>query len=127
MSDNQSPVSMGAVCIDSENAGRLADFYAKLLNWKKIDDKDGWAAISSPDGTHVIGFQTVDGYLPPVWPWETGKQAQMMHLDFNVENVDAAVSFAQECGAKIADTQYFETAKTMIDPAGHPFCLCPNA
>lgn len=117
---------MGAVCLDSDNAGGLADFYEKLLNWKKVHDADEWAAISSPDGIHTIFFQTVDDYVPPVWPWETGKQAQMMHLDFHVNDLDSAVQYAQECGAVIASTQYFDTAKTMIDPSGHPFCLCPK-
>lgn len=47
----------------------------------------------------------------------------MLHLDFHVEDLESAVKHAIECGAKLADSQYFETSRTMIDPAGHPFCL----
>lgn len=120
-------ISMGAICIDSDNSSRLADFYAKLLSWEKCYDGDGGAAIRSPDKTQIIGFQTVDDYIPPVWPWEAGKQGQMMHLDLNAEDVNTAAAYALECGASIASVQYYgDAAKTMIDPAGHPFCLCPK-
>jgi predicted enzyme related to lactoylglutathione lyase len=125
MSQSTSPISMGAICIDSDNSSRLADFYAKLLGWKKFFDSEDGAAIRSPEG-QIIGFQTVDDYIPPVWPWEAGRQGQMMHLDLNAENVDQAAAFAMECGATMAGTQYYgDVAKTMMDPAGHPFCICP--
>ena len=117
---------MGAVTIDSEDARRLADFYAKLLGWEKFYESDEYAAIQSPDKAQILGFQTDDDYSPPVWPWEAGKQGQMMHLDMNAEDVDAAVAFALECGATVAGTQYYDAAKVMLDPAGHPFCLCPK-
>ncbi len=125
MSQEQSLISMGSICIDSGNSSALADFYAKLLNWVKFYDGEEWAAIQSPDKSQTIGFQTVEDYMPPVWPWETGKQTQMMHLDLNVPDLDKAVSYALACGASLASTQYNKDAyRTMIDPAGHPFCLC---
>jgi len=78
-----------------------------------------WAAITSPDGS-VMAFQEVEGYVPPVWPWESG---QMLHLDLWVDNLEEGVKFALGCGAKEAAQQYFTTSRTMIDPAGHPFCI----
>jgi predicted enzyme related to lactoylglutathione lyase len=126
MEQKESPVSMGALCIDSGNSSILADFYAKLLNWEKFFDNGEGAAIMSPDKTRIMGFQTVEDYTPPVWPWQTGKQSQMMHLDLNVEDMSAAVAYALECGATLATTQFDpDVYKTMLDPAGHPFCLCP--
>lgn len=111
------------IVIDCQNAGVLADFYSKLLGWEWTHPRaNGWAAITSPAGM-VMAFQEVENYTPPTWPWEAGKQGQMIHFDFYVENLDAAVAFAIECGAKLAETQYFRTSRTMIDPAGHPFCL----
>lgn len=47
----------------------------------------------------------------------------MIHLDFYADNLDQAVKFTVECGAKVAEKQYFRTSRTMIDLAGHPFCL----
>lgn len=45
----------------------------------------------------------------------------MMHLDLRA--MEEAVEFAVYCGARIADKQYFDNSCTMIDPAGHTFCL----
>ncbi|MFV0469677.1 MAG: VOC family protein [Dysgonomonas sp.] len=109
--------------IDCTDAAIMADFYSKLLGWEWTHPhSNGWAAITSPENT-VIAFQELESYKPPVWPWQEGQQGQMLHLDFLVNNLDEAVSFAIECGAKLADIQYFKTSKTMLDPAGHPFCL----
>ena len=40
-----------------------------------------------------------------------------------VENLEEAVAYAIQLGARQADEQYFRTSRTMFDPAGHPFCL----
>ena len=111
------------IVIDCENAGILAEFYSKLLDWEWTHPRtNGWAAITSPTGT-VMAFQEVEGFQPPVWPWEPGKQGQMLHLDFYVDDLEEAVKYAIALGAKQADVQYFKTSRTMFDPAGHTFCL----
>lgn len=71
----------------------------------------------------VMAFQEIEEYQPPVWPWKEDKQGQMLHLDFYVENLEEAVAYAIQLGARQADEQYFRTSRTMFDPAGHPFCL----
>jgi len=111
------------IVIDCSDAGVMADFYSRLLGWDWTHPQaNGWAAITSPTGT-VIAFQEVEEYEPPVWPWEKGKQGQMLHLDLWVNDLDEGVQFAIQCGAKLADVQFFKTSRTMIDPAGHPFCI----
>jgi len=111
------------IVIDCENAGVLAAFYSKLLGWGWTHPRtNGWAAITSPTGM-VIAFQEIEEYVPPVWPSESGKQGQMLHLDFYVDNLEEAVEYAIKLGAKQAKEQYFRTSCTMLDPAGHPFCL----
>ncbi|MFV0330913.1 MAG: VOC family protein [Dysgonomonas sp.] len=111
------------VVIDCKDAGVLAEFYSKLLGWDWTHPQaNGWAAITSPTGM-VMAFQEIEDYQPPVWPWRKEEQGQMLHLDFYVDNLDEAVTYAIELGAKLADKQYFRTSRTMIDPAGHPFCL----
>ena len=89
------------IVVDCKDAGVLAEFYSKL----------------------VMAFQEIEEYQPPVWPWKEGKQGQMLHLDFYVENLEEAVVYAIQLGARQADEQYFRTSRTMFDPAGHPFCL----
>jgi Glyoxalase-like domain len=48
----------------------------------------------------------------------------MMHFDFQVGDLDAAVSDAVALGAALAETQPQANVRVLIDPAGHPFCLC---
>jgi hypothetical protein len=48
----------------------------------------------------------------------------MMHLDVQVGDLDSAVEEALALGATLADSQPQENVRVMLDPAGHPFCLC---
>jgi len=47
----------------------------------------------------------------------------MLHFDLCVDDLEEAVLYAVQCGARIADTQYYKTSRTLFDPAGHPFCI----
>lgn len=114
--------SIIGIAFDCPNANDLADFYVQLSGWKKEISSDEWAAIRTPEGILLV-FQTVDNYEHPVWPWENGKQQQMAHIDFYVDNLEEAVANASKCGARKAEVQYYETSTVMFDPAGHPFCL----
>jgi catechol 2,3-dioxygenase-like lactoylglutathione lyase family enzyme len=107
---------------DCKNADTLADFYSNLFGWEKTLSGNGWAGVHSPQGV-ILAFQTVEEYVPPVWPWKTGEQQQMAHIDFKVDNLTEAVEYAIVCGAIKSEVQYFETSVVMFDPEGHPFCL----
>ncbi len=121
--DSKLKINKFNIVVDCNDAGILADFYSKLLDWEWTHPRaNGWAAITAPDGM-VMAFQEVEGYEPPVWPWQQGKQGQMLHLDFYVDHLEQAVQYATGLGAKPAEQQYFKTSRTMIDPEGHPFCL----
>ncbi|EQG75396.1 hypothetical protein QKA_2322 [Clostridioides difficile DA00165] len=43
---------------------------------------------------------------------------------FAVNDLEEAVQYAIHCGATIAEEQFTDDWRVMIDPAGHPFCLC---
>ena len=119
METKKATISKINVVIDCKDAGIMARFYSQLLNWEWTHPQaNGWSAITSPAGM-VIAFQEIEEYEPPVWPWQAGKQGQMLHLDFYVDNLEEALSL----GARLAGEQYFRTSRTLIDPAGHPFCL----
>lgn len=109
-------------CYDCKDADKLADFYTALLGWEKILSGNGWAGLRSPQGW-ILAFQEIEEYTPPVWPWEEGKQQQMAHIDFLVDDLAETVTHAIALGARKADVQYFETVTVMLDPEGHPFCL----
>lgn len=111
------------IVMDCLDAGIMAEFYSQLLGWEwTLPRANGWAGITSPTGAMML-FQEVAGYEPPVWPWEEGKPGQMLHLDLAVDNLEEAVDFAVQRGARVAGEQYYPSARTMLDPAGHPFCL----
>ena len=114
--------SIIGIAFDCPNANELADFYANLSGWEKEIVGDEFAAIRTPQGILLV-FQTVDCYVPPVWPWEDGKQQQMVHIDFKIENLEEAEKKALSCGARKAEVQFYSTSTVMLDPAGHPFCL----
>ena len=46
----------------------------------------------------------------------------MMHLDIEVDDLDAAAAAA--LGARVAEYQPRDNIRVLLDPAGHPFCLC---
>ncbi len=112
----------GAV-LDAPDASSLARFYAGLLGWRVAKDEPGWAAVAPPEGVAYLGFQTSPEYVPPVWPPAEGRQQMMMHLDIEVDDLEAAVADAVEAGARLAEHQPQEDVRVMLDPAGHPFCL----
>ena len=114
--------SIIGIAFDCPDANELADFYVKLSGWEKEISSDEWAGICTPQGILLV-FQTVENYVPPVWPWQNGAQQQMAHIDFKVDDLAEAEKHALKCGAKKADVQYYETSTVMFDPAGHPFCL----
>ncbi|MFG2692817.1 VOC family protein [Kitasatospora sp. NPDC048407] len=48
----------------------------------------------------------------------------MMHLDFQVADLDAAATEALALGSTLATHQPQPHVRDLFDPAGHPFCLC---
>lgn len=110
------------IAFDCMNANELADFYVNISGWEKEISSDEFAALRTPEGILLV-FQTVENYLPPVWPWKDGAQQQMAHIDFKINNLAEAEQHAIKCGARKAEVQYYDTSTVMFDPAGHPFCL----
>ena len=48
----------------------------------------------------------------------------MMHLDIEVDDLEASTADALGMGASLADFQPRQNVRVLFDPAGHPFCLC---
>ncbi len=114
---------LGNVMVDCADAKALQAFYSALLGWE-ICELYGMPAVRSAEDV-VFLFAQEEDYVPPVWPEEAGKQQKQMHFDFQAPDLAAGVVRAIELGAGIAGEQYGgDDFITMIDPAGHPFCLC---
>jgi catechol 2,3-dioxygenase-like lactoylglutathione lyase family enzyme len=112
------------ICIDCDDAQRMADFYGRLLGWETTFSEPHWVLMRDPSGGTGLSFQADAGYRRPTWPEKTSGQDKMLHLDIKVADLEAAVEHAVESGARIADHQPQERVRVMLDPAGHPFCLC---
>lgn len=117
-----------AAVIDCPEPRKLAAFYQALTGWAVTYENDDEVVAIGPaggDGAHPdISFQRVDGYTAPTWP---GQQVpQQFHLDFYTDDdLDTAEAAALVLGATTAPHQPRpDRWRVMLDPAGHPFCLC---
>ncbi len=110
--------------IEAPDPGALARFYSELLGWPIGHEEPGTAILAVPGGPGYLVFQQAAGYQAPVWPPVEGRQRPMMHLDFQVGDLDSAVEEALALGASLAEVQPQEHVRVLVDPAGHPFCLC---
>jgi catechol 2,3-dioxygenase-like lactoylglutathione lyase family enzyme len=111
------------VVLDAPDAPALADFYSRLLGWEIAKSSPEWVTMRQPDGIAYLAFQTSPEYVPPVWPPVKGEQQMMLHLDIEVDDLNAAVADAIDKGAKMAEFQPQDDVRVMLDPVGHPFCL----
>lgn len=116
--------TIGDLMMDCANAQRARDFYAALMGLERIE-AFGCLAVKTENGLTILFAETELPYAPPVWPEEPGKQQKQMHLDFAVDDLPAAVEEALRLGATKPEAQYGgDYHVTMLDPEGHPFCLC---
>jgi catechol 2,3-dioxygenase-like lactoylglutathione lyase family enzyme len=116
MSDS---IKLSSVALDCPDAGRLAAFYADITGGKVTFVNESWATVNGPGGR--IDFQTAPGYIPPTWP--DPSSSMQMHLDFYVDDLDAAEARVLAAGATKYDFQPNDHSYVYADPAGHPFCL----
>lgn len=112
------------VVLDCPDAAALAQFYAALLGWQvEVESPGLWVnAVGGPG--QVLCFQQVGDYTPPDWPGQ--RVPQQMHLDVDVDDLDAAEQAVVALGATKHAHQPGTTFRVFLDPAGHPFCLCQS-
>jgi predicted enzyme related to lactoylglutathione lyase len=116
-----------SIVLDCPDPAALATFYGAMLDWTvdtaNADESDGWIDVKSDDG-QCLSFQGVADYKAPVWPGQD--VPQQMHLDVVVDDLDAAEAEVTALGATRHEHQPGTTFRVMLDPAGHPFCLCTS-
>ncbi|MEQ6899827.1 VOC family protein [Nocardioides sp. YIM 152588] len=125
MTSSATPVTgFIAFTIDSPDAVRSAEFYAALMGGEVTGryPEYGYAQMQALDTT--LNFQSVADYGRPEWPGQA--HPQQFHLDLRVGDLESATAHAVSLGAEVAAEQpEGATWRVMIDPDGHPFCLCP--
>jgi predicted enzyme related to lactoylglutathione lyase len=115
-------ITLGEIVLDTDDPPRLAEFYAALLGWPITRQEEDWWTIGTGAGPQV-SFQLALDHRPPSWP--DNDVPQQFHLDLDVDELPSAVAYAQSLGARPADnSRSTETFVVLLDPSGHPFCLC---
>lgn len=107
------------IAIDCPDSAALCAFYGALLGIEPVNE--GLVIARDEQGEVEVWFQQVENYAPPTWP--TQERGQQVHFDIECEDRDAMIARAVELGA-INTGEGGESFTVMIDPAGHPFCLC---
>ncbi|MBA2529600.1 MAG: VOC family protein [Euzebyales bacterium] len=116
-------MTLTATVLDAPDARLLAEFYRHLLGLAMGTVEPDWVTLKPPEGGAGLSFQTETAYVKPTWPQGPGAQQMMMHLDIEVDDLDAAGAHAVTAGAVLAEYQPQDDVRVYLDPAGHPFCL----
>lgn len=107
--------------IDCPDGKALAAFYHGLLGYEFLPEDASF--LKNPNGPD-IWFQEIQGYQSPTWP--TQERGQQLHFDLKITDLDSAIREAIALGATDVPNQTTDDEfHVMLDPAGHPFCLCP--
>jgi len=111
-----------SVMIDCPDDKKLRAFYAGLTGW----DQNFHESVLVAENRMIVCFMQSDfKYIPPVWPEMPFRQQKQMHFNFQVDDLPAAVAEAIRLGAVKPRQQYGGNQFiTLLDPEGHPFCLC---
>jgi len=119
-------IRFNVTALDCPDPMALADFYARLTGSTVEPLGDfppgdvEWIELLS-EGKPTLGFQKVNAFVAPTWP--EGPVPQQIHVDFAVDDLDAAEQLALSLGASKAAFQPGTTFRVFLDPVGHPFCL----
>jgi catechol 2,3-dioxygenase-like lactoylglutathione lyase family enzyme len=108
------------VALDCPNPQAMAEFYAAITGWTISRDSGDWVQLGSDAGA-TIAFQLAPDHVPPVWP--SPDRPQQLHIDFDVDDLDAAEAQVLALGATKAEFQPDPGFRVYLDPAGHPFCF----
>ena len=111
------------VVLDSPDPRALARFYAELLGWEVTAASPEHCTLAPADGVAYLACQLSADHVRPVWPNAAGEQQMMLHLDFEVTDLERAVLHAVSLGASVAVHQPQSDVRVLLDPDGHPFCL----
>lgn len=132
----QPSLNFTSVSVAAPDPRKLAEFYSELLGLPITSSEpphpgappeDGWAQIRPPKGKSgpTLNFEYEPDHVRPVWPSVEGGQQLQTHLDLAVDDMQAAVSWAEGVGAVLADFQPQDHVRVMLDPGWSSFLLVP--
>ncbi|MFI1164707.1 VOC family protein [Streptomyces sp. NPDC020801] len=116
-------VTAGVVVLDCAEPEKLAVFYKELLQAEETASTANLVEVTAAGGLR-LAFRRDTNATPPSWP--RPENSFQVHLDFLVEDLDAAERRVVDLGgrpleAKDAPGPYEE--RNCSDPSGHTFTL----
>lgn len=109
------------VVIDCENPESLATFWHELTGAEiNAREADWWSLHAPAPGGMRVGFQRVP---------EAKAVKNRLHIDLNVDDLEAATVAAEALGARRTGAVFDEEDdpgerfQVMLDPEGNEFCL----
>ena len=116
-----------SIVLDCPDPLALATFYGTMLDWKvdtaNFDESDGWIDVKADYG-QCLSFQGVEDYKAPSGPARTCRSRCTSTSSSTTSTRPRRPCIA--LGATKHEHQPGTTFRVMLDPAGHPFCLCLN-
>ncbi|CAA9542747.1 MAG: hypothetical protein AVDCRST_MAG87-216 [uncultured Thermomicrobiales bacterium] len=94
----------------------VLEHYDRMIRLDLADIAVDGCITRAPRGGEMAGRRPVD----------RGKQQITAHLDIAVDDLETAVAWAVEAGARPAAFQPQDDVRVMLDPVGNPFCLFPD-
>ncbi|MDI9918876.1 VOC family protein [Rhodococcus sp. IEGM 1379] len=112
---------LGSITLDCDDPSTLAAFWRDLLDGEITYSSEKFVAVKIPQG--MLTMMRVPDHREPSWP--ASAVPKQIHFDLVVADLDAGEAEAVRLGARIASEQFApERCRVLLDPAGHPFCLC---
>ena len=115
--------TLTAAVLDTADPPGLARFYQALLGWPIASEDPTWVTLRPAGGGAGLSFQLEPDHVPPVWPARGGEPQMQLHLDIEVDDLEAAVADVLAAGGRLAEHQPQDDVRVCLDPAGHPFCV----
>jgi catechol 2,3-dioxygenase-like lactoylglutathione lyase family enzyme len=113
-------VRLDQIVVDCQEPAKLVRFWAGLLGGEPVDRAMGWSHVEPP-GFARLAFQPVA---------EAKLVKNRLHLDIEVDSLEAAVARVQALGGRPAQergTDFGWHFRIMADPEGNEFCLIEQA
>lgn len=120
-------MAIATICtlvLDCPDPYELAGFYEGLLGGEVRGATNADWVDLHVDGGHRLSFQRAPGFVPPAWP--RADSSQQLHLDLNVDDMEAREKEVLALGATaldLDDDNGRRDFRVYADPVGHPFCL----